>query len=95
MKNAISKFCQSVFALLILLAVIIAGVVTLMFILGLVIGGPAAASLAMTGGSLLGVAMRIASGAVFVGVVVFYLHGKHELTLTDPEPPADDAETAL
>jgi uncharacterized membrane protein SpoIIM required for sporulation len=92
MKNAISDFCQSVFALLLLLAVVVAGVVTLMFLSGLVIGGPTATSLALNGSSLLGVAMKATTIAVFVGVVVFYIHGKHELTLTDQGEAADDTE---
>lgn len=94
MKNVISNLCQNVFALLIVLAVAIAGVVTLMYILGLIVGGPTATELALTGNNLLGLAIKLCSAAVFVGLVVFYIRGKHELMLTDQEQATDDTEVA-
>jgi hypothetical protein len=94
MKNVISNFCQSVFALLIALAIAIGGVVTLMYIFGMIVGGSTATELALSGSNLLGLAIKLCSVAVFVGLVVFYIQGKHELTLTDQEQDTDDTEMA-
>ena len=93
MKNFISDLCQSVFGI-IAVSIGIGGVVTVMYILGVVVGGPTATQLALTGSGLLGLAIKLCSAAVFVGLVVFYIRGKHELTLTDQGEEGDDTKLA-
>lgn len=84
MKDTILKASQSLFSIFILLAVAGGGIVFMMFVIGIIIGGPTGNSLAVSAkNTVMPIFIRSAALAVFAGLIYYYTSGEHTLTMDD------------
>lgn len=84
MREKLEKFVQSVFSIFTLVAVLGGGVVFIMFVLGIIIGGPTGNSLALNAKNVvMPMFIRTATIAVLAGLINYYATGQHALTMDD------------
>ncbi|MDR7869364.1 MAG: hypothetical protein RIN55_00795 [Tissierellaceae bacterium] len=84
MREKIEKFVESAFSIFTIIAVIGGGIVFVMFVLGIIIGGPTGTSLAVNAKSVvMPIFIRCAAVAVLAGLIHYYATGKHALTMDE------------
>lgn len=84
MKDKIERIIESLFSIFIILAVLGGGVIFIMFMLALIIGGGTGEVLATKASKqIMPYFIRSAAIAMFFGLIWFYIHGRHALSLNE------------
>lgn len=79
----IGDVLHHVYAFIAFVTMALGFVVCLLFVFGIIVGGPLGESVAVWAGQLMKWAIRVAAIAIFAGILNMYLKKRHTLTLSD------------
>lgn len=91
MTQAIRQFLRGAFSIITLIALLLGAIAFVLFLAGLIGGGPTATQLAVTAGNIMNWGIKLATAAVVVGIVEIYLSRQHKLTLAEEGKEAKPA----
>lgn len=84
MKKKIEILIENIFSLSLIIAILGGGIIFSMFVIGLIIGGNNGELLAVNASTkVMPYFIRLASVAVFSGLIWTYMNGRHSLSMED------------
>ena len=90
-RQKLEKFMTNLFGIFVSIAVLGGVFIFFTYLVGIIIGGDAGSSLMVTAKSkFVPLFIKSATIAVMAGLLIFYITGKHTLSLKDEEEGNDD-----